>query len=39
MTKYDKIFKSKQSTEEALSPEEAVAAIAVISAVADQKKR
>lgn len=35
MTKYDKIFKSKQSTKESLSPEEAVAAIAVISAVAD----
>ncbi|BAY26646.1 hypothetical protein NIES2100_64620 [Calothrix sp. NIES-2100] len=35
MTKYDQIFHSKQTTAESLSPEEAVAAIAVISAIAD----
>ena len=35
MTKYDRIFDSKQTTEESLSPEEAVAAIAVITAIAD----
>ncbi|BAY11045.1 hypothetical protein [Calothrix sp. NIES-2098] len=35
MTKYSKIFDSKQTTEESLSPEEAVAAIAVITAIAD----
>src|SRR5690349_13893431 len=35
MTKYDQIFDSKQTTEESLSPEEAVAAIAVITAIAD----
>ncbi len=35
MTKYDKIFDSKQTTEESLSPEEGVAAIAVITAIAD----
>lgn len=35
MTKYDKIFKSQEITEESLSPEEAVAAIAVITAIVD----
>jgi hypothetical protein len=35
MTSYDKIFKSKEITEESLSPEEAVAAIAVITAIVD----
>ncbi|MDZ8053312.1 MAG: hypothetical protein RMX68_025800 [Aulosira sp. ZfuVER01] len=35
MTQYKKIFDSKQTTEESLSPEEAVAAIAVITAIAD----
>ncbi|OUL33072.1 hypothetical protein BV372_17575 [Nostoc sp. T09] len=35
MTKYDKIFDSKQTTKESFSPEEAVAAIAVITAIAD----
>ncbi|MDZ7960316.1 MAG: hypothetical protein RMY34_20945 [Aulosira sp. DedQUE10] len=35
MTRYDKIFNSKQTIEESLSPEEAVAAIAVITAIAD----
>ncbi|MBD2353161.1 hypothetical protein H6G41_00740 [Tolypothrix sp. FACHB-123] len=35
MSKYDRIFDSKQTTEEFLSPEEGVAAIAVISAIAD----
>ncbi|MBE9038042.1 tellurite resistance TerB family protein [aff. Roholtiella sp. LEGE 12411] len=35
MTKYDKIFKSQKTSAESLSPEEAVAAIAVVTAVAD----
>jgi hypothetical protein len=35
MTKYDKVFNSKEISEESLSPEEAVAAIAVITAVVD----
>ncbi|MBW4563547.1 MAG: hypothetical protein KME32_20865 [Mojavia pulchra JT2-VF2] len=35
MTKDDKIFNSTETTEESLSPEEAVAAIAVITAIAD----
>ncbi|WYL95845.1 MAG: tellurite resistance TerB family protein [Gloeotrichia echinulata IR180] len=35
MTKYDKIFDSKQTSKESLSPEEGVAAIAVITAGAD----
>jgi hypothetical protein len=35
MTKYDKIFNSEETTEESLSPEEAVAAIAVITAIID----
>jgi hypothetical protein len=35
MTKYDQIFKSKEISEESLSPEEAVAAIAVITAIVD----
>lgn len=35
MAKYDKIFKSEKSLEESLSPEEAVAAIAVVTAAAD----
>ncbi|MBK1988470.1 hypothetical protein A0J48_013125 [Sphaerospermopsis aphanizomenoides BCCUSP55] len=35
MTKYDKIFNSKETSEESLSPEEAVAAIAVITAIVD----
>ncbi|WP_016953193.1 hypothetical protein [Anabaena sp. PCC 7108] len=35
MTKYDQIFNSKETTEESLSPEEAVAAIAVITAIVD----
>lgn len=35
MTKYDKIFKSPDISEESLSPEEAVAAIALITAIAD----
>ncbi|MBD2164016.1 hypothetical protein H6G04_06310 [Calothrix membranacea FACHB-236] len=35
MTRYDKIFNSKETTEEVLNPEEAVAAIAVITAIAD----
>lgn len=35
MTRYDKIFKSKEITEESLNPEEAVAAIAVITAIVD----
>ncbi|BAZ32785.1 hypothetical protein NIES4074_52920 [Cylindrospermum sp. NIES-4074] len=35
MTKYDKIFNSKDTSEESLSPEEAVAAIAVITVLAD----
>ena len=35
MTKYDKIFNSTETSEESLSPEEAVAAIAVITAIAD----
>ncbi|YAF94988.1 MAG: hypothetical protein AB3A66_20750 [Nodularia sp. CChRGM 3473] len=34
MTKYDKIFNSSEVTEESLSPEEAVAAIAVTTAIA-----
>jgi hypothetical protein len=33
--KYDKIFNSKKSLEESLSPEEGIAAIAVVTAVAD----
>ncbi|MGM3308765.1 hypothetical protein ACSQ6I_22775 [Anabaena sp. WFMT] len=35
MTKYDKIFDSQDTSEESLSPEEAVAAIAVITAIVD----
>ena len=35
MGKYDKIFNSEKSLEESLKPEEAVAAIAVVTAVAD----
>ncbi|ADI66018.1 hypothetical protein [Trichormus azollae] len=35
MTKYDKIFNSTETSEESLSPEEAVAAIAVITAIVD----
>ncbi|WP_017655822.1 hypothetical protein [Fortiea contorta] len=35
MTKYDKIFNSSDISEESLSPEEAVAAIALITAIAD----
>ncbi|MDB9375056.1 tellurite resistance TerB family protein [Nodularia sphaerocarpa] len=35
MTKYDKIFNSTKTTEESLSPEEAVAAIAVVTEMAD----
>lgn len=35
MSQYDRIFDSKQTTEQFLSPEEGVAAIAVISAIAD----
>ncbi|WP_413171208.1 hypothetical protein [Anabaena azotica] len=35
MTKYDKIFNSAETSEESLSPEEAVAAIAVITAIVD----
>jgi hypothetical protein len=35
MTKYDKIFNSQDVSDESLSPEEAVAAIAVITAIAD----
>ncbi|ARV62503.1 hypothetical protein BZZ01_31195 [Nostocales cyanobacterium HT-58-2] len=35
MGKYDKIFNSKKTSEASLSPEEAVAAIAVVTAVAD----
>lgn len=35
MTSYDQIFDSKQTIEESLSPEEAVAAIAVVTAIAD----
>ncbi|TAE58270.1 MAG: hypothetical protein EAZ87_14220 [Nostocales cyanobacterium] len=35
MIRYDKIFSSKEISEESLSPEEAVAAIAVITAVVD----
>ncbi|AFY35012.1 hypothetical protein [Calothrix sp. PCC 7507] len=35
MTKYDKIFSSPDISEESLSPEEAVAAIAVITAITD----
>ncbi|AFZ59442.1 hypothetical protein H6G54_07745 [Anabaena cylindrica FACHB-243] len=35
MTKYDKVFNSKETSEESLSPEEAVAAIAVITAIVD----
>lgn len=35
MTKYDKIFNSQEASEESLSPEEAVAAIAVITALAE----
>jgi hypothetical protein len=35
MSKYNQIFDSKQTTKELLTPEEAVAAIAVISAIAD----
>lgn len=35
MTKYDKIFNSAEISEESLSPEEAVAAIAVITAIVD----
>ncbi|MEH2000645.1 MAG: hypothetical protein V7L00_18190 [Nostoc sp.] len=35
MTKYDKVFNSPNRSEESLSPEEAVAAIAVVTAIAD----
>ncbi|MEA5558582.1 tellurite resistance TerB family protein [Nodularia spumigena] len=35
MTKYDKIFNSTKTTNESLSPEEAVAAIAVVTEMAD----
>ncbi|WP_414530158.1 tellurite resistance TerB family protein [Nodularia chucula] len=35
MTQYDKIFNSTKTTEESLSPEEAVAAIAVVTEMAD----
>lgn len=35
MTSYEQIFNSKQTLEESLSPEEAVAAIAVVTALAD----
>ncbi|MEH2417730.1 hypothetical protein [Nostoc sp.] len=35
MTKYDKVFNSPNTSEESLSPEEAVAAIAVVTAIAD----
>ncbi|MEA5576601.1 hypothetical protein [Anabaena sp. UHCC 0451] len=35
MTKYDPVFKSQKTSEESLSPEEAVAAIAIITAVVD----
>jgi tellurite resistance protein len=35
MTSYEQIFNSKQTTEETLTPEEAVAAIAVVTALAD----
>jgi hypothetical protein len=35
MTRYDRIFNSKEISEESLSPEEAVAAIAVITAIVD----
>jgi hypothetical protein len=35
MTKYDKIFNSSDISDESLSPEEAVAAIAVVTAIAD----
>ncbi len=35
MTKYDNIFNSSEISEESLSPEEAVAAIAVVTAIAD----
>jgi hypothetical protein len=35
MGKYDKIFNSQEASEQSLSPEEAVAAVAVVTAVAD----
>ncbi|WP_373526644.1 hypothetical protein [Nostoc sp.] len=35
MTKHDKIFNSPKTSEESLSPEEAVAAVAVVTAIAD----
>ncbi|MCW5315849.1 hypothetical protein GTQ43_19145 [Nostoc sp. KVJ3] len=35
MTKYDKVFNSSETSEESLSPEEAVAAIATVTAIAD----
>ncbi|MBE9004367.1 hypothetical protein IQ259_04810 [Fortiea sp. LEGE XX443] len=35
MTKYDKVFNSQKTLEESLTPEEAVAAIAVVTAIAD----
>jgi tellurite resistance protein len=35
MSNYEQIFEAKNTTEESLSPEEAVAAIAVVSAIAD----
>jgi hypothetical protein len=35
MTKYDKVFNSQKTLEETLTPEEAVAAIAVVTAVTD----
>ena len=35
MTKYDKVFNSPKTSEESLSPEEAVAAIATVTAIAD----
>ncbi|MEH2046781.1 hypothetical protein [Nostoc sp.] len=35
MTKYDKVFNSPKTSQESLSPEEAVAAIATVTAIAD----
>jgi hypothetical protein len=35
MSNYDKIFNSQKTSEESLSPEEAVAAVAVVTAIAD----
>ncbi|MBG1264014.1 hypothetical protein [Nostoc commune] len=36
MTKYDKVFNSPKTSDESLSPEEAVAAIATVTAIADE---